>query len=121
MPQSTESRLDVELDSETSLDELRDKFRAIVDHELSANSTQIAPGCKPHFNNFISSGVLYLLNNRATSRQITKAEKLLRRFTIRAIDTANSKGATAIDIQTFKLVKTGGMWCPPFCGDPEDE
>ena len=120
MSKSDTSGLGVGLGAELSFDDLHNKFRAIVDRELTVNSARITPRCEPYFNRFIDSGVSYLLNSHASSRQVTAAERRLRGFTLQAINVANSRGKTILDIQTFRIVRTGGMWCPPFCGEDDE-
>lgn len=106
--------------SALTFDELHNTFQEIVERELTRRAAQIAPNCELCFNKFIDSGVYYLLQRGASPRSVTEAQTLLRSFTVKALNLAESEGKSTLEIETLQTVIVEGMWCPPFCGGNDE-
>lgn len=119
-PSKPNAAMGNESQATTSFDELHDKFVRTVSRVLAAKEVSIAPTCMSHFTSFIDSGVSYLINSHASPQEVAAAENQLRQFTLHTIKVARSRGKMRLDIQTFRISRSAGGWCPPFCGDDDE-
>ena len=105
----------------TDFNELHDRFRTVVATELTTNAVGIGPGCEPHLERFIDSGVSYLVGSDASAYEIQGAEEMLREFVRHAVGVAGSRGERVLSVRTLLLSSAVGKWCPPFCGWHDDK